>query len=131
MSSNINNTTSQQIKHVNRNFRQSWKDEYPWLEYDSLNSRIFCTLCRACNKKNNFAKDGSKNIKLYTIKEHVKTKDHIDSHKKEEIIIVPPGHVISLMKIVYFMTQNDIPLNKIKPLTQLSRAIDITYVDNG
>ncbi|CAG8471376.1 13986_t:CDS:2, partial [Racocetra persica] len=127
MSSDIDET-SESVNHVNRYLRPSWKDEYPWLEFDMQNKRMFCTLCRACNKKNAFAKNGSTNIKLYAVKEHTKTKDHISSEAKKEIINAPPGHVISLMKIVYSMARNDFPLSKFNQLTLMGRAIESPHL---
>ncbi|CAG8688547.1 8340_t:CDS:2, partial [Scutellospora calospora] len=87
-----------------------WKNTYPWLECNTQNDRMFCVLCRASSKKNAFATSSSTNIKLYAIKEYVKTKDHIDSYKKNENLNLSPKHVISLMKIIYYMAKNDISL---------------------
>ncbi|CAG8847104.1 30287_t:CDS:1, partial [Racocetra persica] len=61
----------------------------------------------------------STNLKLYAIKEHAKTREHLKSYKKDEIMSVPPEHIISLMKIIYCMAKEDLPLNKFKHLTHL------------
>ncbi|CAG8712592.1 5226_t:CDS:2, partial [Cetraspora pellucida] len=94
--------TSQHIKHINRNFKPSWKNDFPWLEYDA---------------------ERATNIKLYAVKEHTKTQDHTDSCKKNEILNTPPEHIKSLMKIIYCLAKNDIPLNKFSQLAHLGRAI--------
>ncbi|CAG8804342.1 29230_t:CDS:2, partial [Racocetra persica] len=65
----------------------------------------------------------SKNIKLYAVKEHAKSKDHINSSKKKEIVTASSGHIISLMKIVYCIAQNDIPLKKFNQMTRLSQLL--------
>ncbi|CAG8808762.1 6033_t:CDS:2, partial [Dentiscutata erythropus] len=41
---------------------------------------------------------------------------------------VPPEHIISLMKIVYCMAKEDLPLNKFKQLTHLGRAIEAPHL---
>ncbi|CAG8806136.1 27725_t:CDS:2, partial [Dentiscutata erythropus] len=63
------------------------------------------------------------NIKLYAVKEHTKTQDHTDSCKKNEILNTPPEHIKSLMKIIYCLAKNDIPLNKFSQLAHLGCAI--------
>jgi hypothetical protein len=66
------------------------------------------------------------------MKEHEKTKDHINSHKRNEIEImnidILSEHIITLMKIIYSMAQNDILLNKFKNLTHLGRAIEALHL---
>jgi hypothetical protein len=57
----IDKTSSQYAK---RSFRPSWKNKFPWLEYDSESNYMFCILCRDNNKQNAFAKNGKFNIKL-------------------------------------------------------------------
>ncbi|CAG8640672.1 12987_t:CDS:2, partial [Dentiscutata heterogama] len=114
-------------QHANRNFQPSWKTEFPWLEYDTHNNRIFCVLCHNYNKKNVFVMNGVTNIKLYAIKEHAKTKDHTDSYRKNEKLNVLPEH-INLMKIIYCLAKNNIPLNKFKPLAYLGYAIEAPYL---
>ncbi|CAG8655575.1 7160_t:CDS:2 [Cetraspora pellucida] len=109
----INKTSPQ------RNFRPSWKNEYSWLEYDAQNNLMFCTLCRAYNKKNTFGTNG----KVSAIKDHMKTRDHSKSYKQNKITNVPPEHIISLMKIVYCMAKDDLPLNKFKHLTHLGQLL--------
>ncbi|CAG8816772.1 9678_t:CDS:1, partial [Dentiscutata erythropus] len=61
------------------------------------------------------------------IKEHAETKDHLDSCKRNKIK-VPSEHIISLMKIIYCMAKDDLPLNKFKNLTHLGRAIEAPHL---
>ncbi|CAG8814768.1 28439_t:CDS:1, partial [Racocetra persica] len=68
------------------------------------------------------------NFRLSAMKEHEKTKDHINSFKKNEIMNIPKEHIITLMKIIYSMAQDDIPLNKFKNLTHLGRAIKAPHL---
>ncbi|CAG8756518.1 22199_t:CDS:2, partial [Gigaspora margarita] len=63
-------------------------------------------------------------IEFYAIKEHAKTKVHIDSYIKNETLNVPSEHIISLMKIIYCLAKDDIPLNKFKPLVHLGSIVD-------
>ncbi|CAG8631915.1 16913_t:CDS:2, partial [Cetraspora pellucida] len=110
------------------NIQQSWKDSYPWLEYDTSSNRMFCTLCHTCNKANAFATSGSTNLKLYVVKEHEQTKDHVDSYKKDKILNIPSKHIVSLMKIIYYIAKYDILLNKFQPLTYLGHAIEASHL---
>lgn len=74
-----------------RNFKEWWKDDRPWLQYDegaeATNNLMFCTVCieihgKEKNKKNNSKMSkfihGSSNIQLSTIKDHEAGKDHKD-----------------------------------------------------
>ncbi|CAG8524200.1 3505_t:CDS:2, partial [Dentiscutata heterogama] len=112
MSSNINKLLPQ---HIKRSFQPSWKNKHSWLEYNSQNNFMFCILCRATN------------FKYSAIKEHAETKDHLDLCKRNKIK-VPSEHIISLMKIIYCMAKDDLPLNKFKNLTHLGRAIEAPHL---
>ncbi|CAG8711011.1 7667_t:CDS:1, partial [Cetraspora pellucida] len=63
-------------------------------------------------------------FKLYVIKKHAESKDHADLYEQNEIIKVLHSHVLSLMKIVYCMTRNNIALNKFEQLVHLGYAIE-------
>ncbi|KAF0523911.1 zinc finger protein [Gigaspora margarita] len=67
-------------------------------------------------------------INFYAIKEHAKTKDHINSYIKNETLNVPSEHIISMMKIIYCLAKEDIPLNKFKPLAHLDHAIEAPHL---
>ncbi|CAG8479737.1 11879_t:CDS:2, partial [Dentiscutata heterogama] len=71
---------------------------------------------------------GATNIKLYAIKENAKTKDHTNSYRKNEKLNIPPEHIISLIKIIYCLAKNNIPLNKFKPLAYLGHAIEASHL---
>jgi hypothetical protein len=31
-----------------RQFREAWTKDYPWIEYDAANDKVFCTVCKKC-----------------------------------------------------------------------------------
>ncbi|RIA94855.1 hypothetical protein C1645_817445 [Glomus cerebriforme] len=83
-----------------------------------------------------FAKEGSKNIgKKLVIQEHNNSNRHKEALKKESnrlaIIKVTSNainhinkYVESLMKIIYSMVQNNLPLNQFFQLIQLEHALE-------
>ncbi|CAB4433386.1 unnamed protein product [Rhizophagus irregularis] len=93
----------------------------------------------------------SKNFKSSALGEHASTKDHTDATNREiakaELIKVTNNaidkaqqHVGALMKVVFWLAENDIPLSKLPKIMQLCRALEcpkflsisnpITYENN-
>ncbi|CAG8689105.1 8480_t:CDS:2 [Cetraspora pellucida] len=109
-------------------------------EWDDTLSRFALALCQCELRDRTIRRDlnilllrskkyyGSTNLKLYAIKEHAKTRDHLKSYKKDEIMSVLPEHIISLMKIIYCMAKEDLLLNKFKHLTHLGHAIEAPHL---
>ena len=97
---------------------------------------MHCELCRFHGINIPFAKEGSKNIgKKSAIQEHVSSGGHKEALKKESSRLVmvkatlnainhANKHIESLMKIIYSMAQNNLPLNQFSQLVQLGRALE-------
>uniref|UniRef100_U9U7Y7 C17orf113 probable zinc finger domain-containing protein n=1 Tax=Rhizophagus irregularis (strain DAOM 181602 / DAOM 197198 / MUCL 43194) TaxID=747089 RepID=U9U7Y7_RHIID len=112
---------------------------------------MFCSLCQSHKKQNKFRKEGSKDFKSSALSEHFTTKDHTDATNREiakvELIKVTnnaidraQNHVSVLMKIIFWLAENDISLNKLPEVVRLCRILDcpqllsasntITYENN-
>ncbi|CAB4384212.1 unnamed protein product [Rhizophagus irregularis] len=111
---------------------------------------------RKCNfyqreKQEFFKMNGSKNFKSSALSEHFTTKNHTDATNQEiakvELIKVTnnaidraQNHVSVLMKIIFWLAENDISLNKLPEVVKLCRIFDcpqllspsntITYENN-
>ncbi|CAG8618719.1 16242_t:CDS:2 [Funneliformis caledonium] len=81
-----------------------------------------------------FKKNGSKKFKTSALSEHTSTKDHTDATNLEisraEFIRVSnnsidkaQNHVGSLMKIIFWLAENDISLNKLSEVVKLCRIL--------
>jgi len=111
--------------HTRKAVDPKWFDDYPWLETESVNGNIilYCRICRNCNGTTAFAK-GTSSLRLGRIKEHMKTKEH----KKSEELLKPDTSristeklkIISLMRIIYCCSKNNIPLNTYPDLCKLT-----------
>ena len=51
-------------------WKESWYNDFKWIEFNSNDGRVFCKLCRENQAKNIFANVGSVNIKVSTFVEH-------------------------------------------------------------
>ncbi|GBB89907.1 hypothetical protein RclHR1_16760003 [Rhizophagus clarus] len=112
---------------------------------------MFCSLCQSHRKLNKFGKEGSKNFKTSALSEHTLTKDHTDITNlkvaRAKLIKVSnnsvdkaQNHVGALMKIIFWMAENDILLNKLSEIVKLCRILEypqlisasntITYENN-
>ncbi|PKK68064.1 hypothetical protein RhiirC2_851746 [Rhizophagus irregularis] len=132
-------------------FQNEWLNIYKWLIYDGSRNLMFCSLCQSHKKQNKFGKEGSKNFKSSALSEHSTTKDHTDATNREiakvELIKVTnnaidraQNHVSVLMKIIFWLAENDISLNKLPEVVRLCRILDcpqllsasntITYENN-
>ncbi|CAB5195346.1 unnamed protein product [Rhizophagus irregularis] len=138
-------------KRKTRVFQNEWLNIYKWLIYDGSRNLMFCSLCQSHKKQNKFGKEGSKNFKSSALSEHSTTKDHTDATNREiakvELIKVTnnaidraQNHVSVLMKIIFWLAENDISLNKLPEVVRLCRILDcpqllsasntITYENN-
>ncbi|CAB5391304.1 unnamed protein product [Rhizophagus irregularis] len=132
-------------------FQNEWLNIYKWLIYDGSRNLMFCSLCQSHKKQNKFRKEGSKDFKSSALSEHSTTKDHTDATNREiakvELIKVTnnaidraQNHVSVLMKIIFWLAENDISLNKLPEVVRLCRILDcpqllsasntITYENN-
>ena len=73
------------MNQIKGQFRESWKEEYPWVEYDQEKNAIFCNLCIKAPSvaKTLFNSDGYKGktngMRLYDLKSHQSSKSHNDA----------------------------------------------------
>ncbi|GBB90528.1 hypothetical protein RclHR1_17500001 [Rhizophagus clarus] len=122
------------IKKKTEGFQEEWLEIYKWLIYDSSKKLMFCSLCKSHKKLNRFGKEGSKNFKTSALSEHASTKDHTDATNLEisraEFIRVSnnsidkaQNHIGSLMKIIFWLAENDISLNKLSEVVKLCRIL--------
>ncbi|CAB5376967.1 unnamed protein product [Rhizophagus irregularis] len=105
-----------------------------WLIYDGSRNLMFCSLCQSHKKQNKFEKEGSKNFKSSALSEHSTTKDHTDATNREiakvELIKVINNAIdrlkitLVLMKIIFWLAENDISLNKLPEVGILCRIFD-------
>jgi hypothetical protein len=77
MSTSQNKTTYTNIRTSPLN---KWKDDFDWLEYEIIDNEVkmFCTLCKKNNKRNNFAK-GCIQYKRDVLNKHEDSKEHKES----------------------------------------------------
>ena len=47
------------LKNQEESFQHEWLNIYKWLKYDAATKRMFCTICKAHGKKNQFAGKGN------------------------------------------------------------------------
>ncbi|GES78079.1 zinc finger protein 862-like [Rhizophagus clarus] len=132
-------------------FQKEWLKIYKWLVYDKSKNLMFCSLCQSHRKLNKFEKKGSKNFKTSALSEHASTKDHTDATNLEiaraELIKVSnnsvdkaQNHISALMKIIFWMAENNISLNKLFEIVKLCKILEcpqlisvsntITYENN-
>ena len=57
-------------------WKDSWYNDFKWIEFNSNDGRVFCKLCRKNQAKNVFANASSINIKVSTFVEHQISKEH-------------------------------------------------------
>ena len=112
--------------HVRKAIDPEWFDNYPWLETESVNENVilYCRICRNYNGTTAFAK-GISSLRIQRIKEHMKTNEH----KKFEELLKPDTsrqlstqklEIISLMRIAYCCSKNNISLNTYPNLCKLT-----------
>jgi hypothetical protein len=112
-------------KHIRKTADFKWFAEYPWLrtEFVNGNTMLFCKICRECNGMTTFAR-GTPLLRIDKIRDHMRTSEH----KKSEESLKPNAtkqlsteklEIISLMRIIYFCSKNNIPLNTYPGLKRL------------
>ena len=74
MASSVNKGPPKKVP--KQRFRQEWKKEFPWLNYDEENVKTFCTVCKKAKRKNPFASGGCINFQHSTITKHAMNNEH-------------------------------------------------------
>ena len=64
-----------------RRFVSSWKEHFPWVEYDGM--KMFCRVCKTHKKKNAFASSESTNFRRSAFTDHTTSMDHSDAIRVE------------------------------------------------
>ena len=57
-------------------WKDSWYNDFKWIEFNSNEGRVFYKLCRDKQAKNVFANVGLINVKVSTFVEHQMSKEH-------------------------------------------------------
>ena len=70
-------TQKTQKKGANRNYQDSWKAIYPFIDYDPVKKKMFCKICVDSKIAKNSFVHGCDNFRTSSIEDHVDT----DSHK--------------------------------------------------
>ncbi|GBB94250.1 hypothetical protein RclHR1_02320005 [Rhizophagus clarus] len=150
-SSDIDSDLEETHTELPNGFQKECLEFYKWLIYDESKNLMFYSLCQSHKKLNKFEREGSRNFKTSALSEHASTKDHTDATNLEiaraEFIKVSnnsvdkaQNYVGALMKIIFWMAENDILLNKLSEVVKLCRIIEcpqlisafntITYENN-
>ena len=122
-----------------RKFQPRWLAINKWLKYDSDKNKMYCKSCIDAGL-NNALTSGSDNFKTSTLTRHVASADH------QRAILAPTGRqemksavgkalnneeegIILAMKVVYWLTQEDIPLTKYSSLIKFMKDCKMPYAD--
>ncbi|CAG8829959.1 22687_t:CDS:2, partial [Cetraspora pellucida] len=124
-------------------FKNSWLNEFRWLQYDKTSQRMFCKYCKRYNKSNVFGTTGSVNFgRKSSVKEHAFSDQHQDAirlesaekiieKESEQLIEKNKDHIIGVSKIVYTLVRQDILLAKLPYFVQLSRELKSPFIADG
>ncbi|XP_013386636.1 uncharacterized protein LOC106156073 isoform X3 [Lingula anatina] len=77
-----NDLDSDLKKSKKREFKESWRAKFGWIQYDSQREMMFCTLCQKHNKINAFTK-GCTTIKKDNASKHELISDHKEAVSQE------------------------------------------------
>ena len=58
-----------------RSFREIWRENQAWLQYDEKEGAMFCTSCKTTSKQNEFVK-GCHSFRLESVKIHENSEVH-------------------------------------------------------
>jgi len=58
-----------------RSFREIWRENRAWLQYDEKEGAMFCTSCKTTSKQNKFVK-GCRSFRLESVKIHENSEFH-------------------------------------------------------
>ncbi|CAG8491498.1 13215_t:CDS:2 [Dentiscutata heterogama] len=98
-------------------FKNSWLNEFRWLQFDKISQRMFCKYCKCYNKSNAFG-----NLMLL---------EKTVNKELEQLTEQNKNHIIGIAKIVYTLVQQDIPLAKLQYMVQLFRELESSFIVDG
>ena len=123
-----------------RDFQPRWLNEHHWLNYDKTTNKMFCNLCLSIGAKNALT-SGTDNFKTSTLHRHVTHRDH-----KRALIAPKEGEnmkravnkaltkeekgITVALKMVYWLTQEGMPLTKYGSLLRLMKSCETPYLEN-
>lgn len=139
----INSTQKKHIR-VSDKTLSSWKKSYPWLviepETDNSPLKMKCSLCTEFNVKTIWNEEGSVNVQKSTIERHIESAPHIEASKlsvqrkiceeSTSLALLPDDEVnntsfsdcdVFLMRTVYVVMKEELPLDKVNALLDLQR----------
>ena len=110
-------------------FQESWLKHWPWLEYDSESTSMFCGVCKtifaAANDSTVFVSKGCKDFKTSALTRHALSKKHQSAVSKEKlaptcsitaaisnVVTANKEGVLCSMKTAYFMFKEDLATSK-------------------
>ncbi|CAG8549025.1 2502_t:CDS:2 [Cetraspora pellucida] len=101
-------------------FKNSWLNEFRWLQFDKISQQMFCKYCKCYNKSNAFGSMGSVNFgRKSSVKKHASSEQHkdairLDAAKKtvnkelEQLTEQNKNHIIGIAKISSFIVDGAI-----------------------
>lgn len=120
-------------------FQQKWLRKHQWLRFDDDNNSMFCEPCRKL-KFNNAMAFGTTNFKTTTLERHITSSDHkaaiMNSQSKAQFAQAAANvdkkencAITSVMKVVYWLAKECIPLTKYQSLLQLLKQLGTPNLD--
>jgi hypothetical protein len=115
-------------------YKSEWRDEFPWIEYDSKNGTMYCIICKLHGGTTAFAKEGSKNFKRTALADHGSSKHHTEclersfmkqtlEKMKEKLRFKAQLKNMIILKITGFISKNNIAIDKFEILCRLIEDI--------
>ena len=127
-------STSGQKKTEKRSFQKNWLRDFKWLKFQEDNNSMSCTLCIK-HKKSNALSGDCRNFKTSTLTRHADSKDHKEAVAAEsmagsfektvkKVLDEKEAAVVSALKVVFWMTKEDISIIKYESLLNLFEELD-------
>ena len=114
-------------------FQEGWVKRWPWLEYESDVSGMFCATCKKVYASDDsvFVSRGCRDFKTSALTRHASSKKHQSAVEKEKlarkgsittavsrVITANEEGVLCAMRTAYFMAKEDLAMSKHKPLME-------------
>ena len=123
------NNSEQSSKKSKCSFQPKWLRSYFWLKYDADKDHMYCEICRNLKFTNTLSL-GTNNFKTTTLQRHVVSQDHKSAVSNpgersnfEEAVVCADSKeesaIMLVMKVVYWLAKECIPLSKYGSLMQL------------
>ena len=114
-----------------RKFQDTWTKEFHWLEYESTNNAMFCTICKKAKKKNTFT-TGCRDFQKSALSKHVTTAVHKaaqDDLKSSSAFfksvqnaeVNAEDSLTKQLRTVHYMARENLPLVKYEGLVNLQK----------